>query len=138
MPSVTISEGNGNIRITYTQTRNEDANTSTIAITNVEGMLTNWTLTVALDGIIQVNGQTVFTANSYHGTHVKWVSAGTYYSFGAGNSVTIPHNSDGNLTLTFKLLKNQYSGFLFMRTDTGASVKTFTNGISTTATATAN
>lgn len=138
MASVTISEGNGNIRITYTQTRNEDNNTSTIAITNVEGMLTNYTLTIALDGVIQVNGQTVFTADAYQGTHVKWMSSGTYYSFGSGSTITVPHNDDGSLTLTFKLIKNDHSGFLFMRTDTGASVKTFTNGITTSATATAN
>ena len=74
------TSGDYGIRFIINQTNNPDANTSTLSISEL--YIKGPGVSVMLDGSLQINGQTAWTANMYEGTHIEWVSGWTATTVG--------------------------------------------------------
>ena len=129
------SNSNYGIRFTISQTNNESNNTSTIAITGLQ--IKGPGITIILDGELWINGQKAWEADMGRGTHVQWVSGWTTEDVGSYNTITIPHNADGSITITLTLKPHDYSQF-FICNSNGSALSGFgtgSNSISKTGTA---
>ena len=127
-------KGNYGIRFIITQNPNESNNTSTVFISGLQ--IYGPGKTVMLDGQLYINGQHAWTASMYHGTHVQYVSGWTDETVGTSNTLTIPHNEDGTLTLTLTLQANEYGAFHICDYPDGNSLCSWTNGTAQHETAT--
>ena len=122
------TSGDYGIRFIINQTNNPDANTSTLSISEL--YIKGPGVSVMLDGSLQINGQTAWTANMYEGTHIEWVSGWTATTVGTQTAVTVPHNDDGSLTITLTLKPRAYSGFLICDYPGGSKIVSWSDGTS--------
>ena len=130
------TSGSYGIRFIINQTPNESNNTSTISISQL--FINAPSITLMLDGQLRINGQHVWTASMYHGTHVQYVSGWTEEAVGTQTTITVPHNADGSLTITLSLHSNDYNGFLICDYPGGYRKAGWDNGTSQSKAGTAN
>lgn len=134
-----FTSGNYGVRFIITQTPNESNNTSTITLTDLYIKAPGQT--VILDGQLWINGQKLWYANVYQGTHVQWVSGWTQEDVGStGTTITVPHNDDGSLTITASLYEEYYtsSNRFYITDQNGNGLAYWANGTSQSITGTAN
>ena len=131
-----FTNGNYGVRFVISQTPNESNNTSTISISQL--FIKGPGVKVVLDGQLYINNQHVWTASMYHGTHVRYVSGWTSEDVGSYTTISVPHNSDGSLTITLTLKPNDYSGFLICKTSDGSVYASLGNGTAQSQAGTAN
>lgn len=87
------------LRVHYAETYNDEANTSDVAITNVQVMSSSSSdFLNYLDGEIAIDGVTAVSMSSFAGSHSVYVSAKNEFyditgDFGAVSGIV--HNSDG-------------------------------------------
>lgn len=113
-----LSGTNGmSLRVNWSETYDIQGNKSTVKITSVQVKSGTYSgQTYYVDGIIKINGTTVFSMDSSAGYYSVTVNAtGTWYSVkrsGAAisGSVDVSHNTDGTKTTTIEVTGNNWEG----------------------------
>lgn len=113
---VEFSGSNGQIRVNYTETLNQSARTSTITITSVQAMSTNWYgYPFYAAGSVYINGTQVLSMNGESGYSTGYVgSTYTYYTISNSSgypSVTVSNSGSGSTTSIMISSIGSYSDF---------------------------
>lgn len=107
MPYVDLNDGGDRtLRVNYTETVNQDANTSTIKITSFQ-LKQSFGAWGNLDGYVKVNGSIAVELDSSHPNNSFSYSGGSSGQFqsvnfnGTSNSIVVAHNNDGSGSTNF-------------------------------------
>lgn len=117
--SFDLSGTNGiTLRLNWSETYEITTNKSVVRIDSIQVKSSTYSSqTYYLDGIIKINGDTIFTMDSSAGYYSATVNAtGSWYTVKkSGSTVTgyteVEHNSDGSKSVTIDVTGNNWSGF---------------------------
>ena len=107
MPSVEFSGSNASVRVSYTETYNAAANTSTIKLTDVEMKGSAWYGTVAIHGRVAING-TVLCSIGPGVSASQQINLDTSYGSISNlslGSIVVAHNANGAGSFTMTLME---------------------------------
>lgn len=112
------------VRVAYEQQLDLAQNRSVFHVTGIEVKSTGYTGTYYIDGLVQLDGQTLLQMNSAAGTvSVTVAGKNTWYpvvdTYGEkiGASLQIPHDSDGKKSVQLTLTGNRFQRFAFYTID---------------------